>query len=85
MRNLIQIIIFLSNLDVNTTETVKSVKFAEDEDSLESLNRSMSTICGVRPVLLLCQEISKKLPSSVDDLVVSDLLVGCFDFPDNLS
>lgn len=73
------------NLDVNTTEAVKSVKFSEDEDSLESLNRSMSIICGVRPVLLLCQEISKKLPSSVDDLVVSDLLVGCFDFPDNLS
>ena len=44
----------------------------------------MSTVCGVRPVLLLCQEISKKLPNSVDDLVVSDLLVGCFDFPDTL-
>ena len=62
------------------------MKFSDDnnEDTLESLNRSMSTICGVRPVLLLCHEISKKLPNSVDDLVVSDLLVGCFDFPDTL-
>lgn len=54
------------------------------DDSLESLNRSISTVCGVRPVLLLCQDLSCKLPNSVNDLIVSDLLVGCFDFPDRL-
>ena len=68
---------FLTELPITSTNQQVS-------DSLERLNRSISTLCGVRPVLLLCQNLSSKLPNSVSDLIVSDLLVGCFDFPDTL-
>ena len=37
--------------------------------------------CGVCPVLLLCQHSIPHIPCLVDDIIVSDLLVGCFDPP----
>lgn len=58
------------------------VKPLRENDTLVEHKLPMSAICGVRPVLLLCQRNKRKLPSSVTDIIISDLLVGCFDFPD---
>lgn len=41
----------------------------------------LTTACGVRPVLLLCQHSIPKMSCSVEDIIISDLLVGCFDPP----
>lgn len=41
----------------------------------------LTTACGVRPVLLLCQHSIPKISCSVEDIIISDLLVGCFDPP----
>ena len=41
----------------------------------------LKTACGVRPVLLLCQHSIPKISYSVEDVIISDLLVGCYDPP----
>lgn len=41
----------------------------------------LTTACGVRPVLLLCQHSIPKIPCSMEDIIISDLLVGCFGPP----
>ncbi|EDO35176.1 predicted protein, partial [Nematostella vectensis] len=41
----------------------------------------LTAACGVCPVLLLCQHSIPNVPCCVDDIIVSDLLVGCFDPP----
>lgn len=41
----------------------------------------LATACGVCPVLLLCQHSIPNIPCSIEDIIISDLLVGCFDPP----
>ena len=48
-------------------------------DIFLSFKVPISAICGVRPVLLLCQNNNFKLPNNVNDIIISDLLHGCFD------
>lgn len=50
-----------------------------DIEMFLSFKVPISAICGVRPVLLLCQNNNFKLPSNVNDIIISDLLHGCFD------
>lgn len=50
-----------------------------DIDMFLSFKVPISAICGVRPVLLLCQNNNFKLPNNVNDIIISDLLHGCFD------
>ena len=53
-----------------------------DPETYLSFKVPISFICGVRPVLLLCQNNTFKLPSNVNDIIISDMLNGCFDLPD---
>ena len=48
-------------------------------DIFLSFKMPISAICGVRPVLLLCQNNNFKLPNNVNDIIISDMLHGCFD------
>ena len=41
----------------------------------------LAAACGVCPVLLLCQHSIPNIPCSIEDIIISDLLVGCFDPP----
>ena len=41
----------------------------------------LASACGVCPVLLLCQHSIPNIPCSIEDIIISDLLVGCFDPP----
>lgn len=41
----------------------------------------LTAACGVRPVLLLCQHSIPKIPCGIEEIIISDLLVGCFDAP----
>eukprot|EP00795_Rhopilema_esculentum_P007430 gene7430-13192_t len=50
-----------------------------DPDIFLSFKMPISAICGVRPVLLLCQNNNFKLPNNINDIIISDLLHGCFD------
>ena len=48
-------------------------------DIFLSFKMPISAICGVRPVLLLCQNNNFKLPNNINDIIISDMLHGCFD------
>ncbi|XP_057314871.1 GREB1-like protein isoform X2 [Hydractinia symbiolongicarpus] len=66
--------------DVETEENDDDHTTEADADLAFKL--PVSSICGVRPVLLLCQHNPCKLPTSVNDIIISDLLVDCFEWPD---
>lgn len=55
---------------------------AQDSSRVEIPNKPwLTAACGVCPVLILCQHSIPNVPCSLDDIIVSDLLVGCFDPP----
>eukprot|EP00794_Sanderia_malayensis_P004602 gene4602-5207_t len=80
-----------SNAAVMTTSAVGPAKTSyglmpvtspkPDTDIFLTFKKPISSICGVRPVLLLCQNNNFKLPNNVNDIIISDLLHGCFDSP----
>lgn len=74
----IQLILFLNHLsdDAHSNDTTRSSETGE----LPS-EPWLATACGVRPVLLLCQHSIPKITCSFEDIIISDLLVGCFDPP----
>ncbi|XP_078360674.1 GREB1-like protein isoform X2 [Oculina patagonica] len=65
--------------DGHSSDTARSAP-GSDASELPS-DPWLTTACGVRPVLLLCQHSIPKIPCSVEDIIISDLLVGCFDPP----
>ena len=74
------IVIYIPFLDLPNSSSM-----IEASDAYLAFKLPVSVICGVRPVLLLCQNNTFKLPHSVNDIIISDLLVGCFSFSDTLN
>ena len=66
--------------DGHSSDTARSSAHGSDSGELPS-EPWLTTACGVRPVLLLCQHSIPKIPCSVEDIIISDLLVGCFNPP----
>ena len=66
--------------DGHSSDTARSSGHGSDTGELPA-EPWLTTACGVRPVLLLCQHSIPKIPCSVEDIIISDHLVGCFDPP----
>lgn len=66
--------------DGHSSDTGRSSAPGSDTGELPS-EPWLTAACGVRPVLLLCQHSIPKISCSVEDIIISDLLVGCFDPP----
>lgn len=70
----------LESDDGHSSDTARSSAQGSDSGELPSAPW-LTAACGVRPVLLLCQHSIPKIPCSVEDIIISDLLVGCFNPP----
>ena len=74
------VLTLISSTDDPANEDTAS--YAHGSDPADLPTRPWLTMaCGVCPVLLLCQNSIPKIPCLVDDIIISDLLVGCFDPP----
>lgn len=67
--------------DGHSSDTARSSTAGSDTAADLPSEPWLTTACSVRPVLLLCQHSIPKIPCSVEDIIISDLLVGCFDPP----
>ena len=72
--------LFCTSDDGHSSDTGRSSVPGSDTGDLPT-EPWLTTACGVRPVLLLCQHSIPKISCSVEDIIISDLLVGCFDPP----